>query len=89
MHNALLSISKTVEVRMSINSIILVVIMTLKTVSYAQLGFRFTIFGISGGITQTVSADIFSMINPLLLLAVSATVRSMLAQFVRGRKFHV
>ena len=89
MHTALSSISKRVEVRMSINSLILVLIMTIKTVSYAQLAFRFDIFGISGNLMQYVSADIFSMINPLLLLAVSATVRSMLAQFVRGRKFHV
>ena len=89
MHSFLLNISKVVELRMCINSLILVAIMAMKSVSYAQLAFGFSIFGISGSLMQNVSADTFSMINPLLLLAISATVRSMLAQFLRGRKFQL
>ena len=74
---------------MSINSLILVIAMTMKCVAYAQLAFGFSVFGIPVLSMYSVSADVFCMINPLLLLAVSATVRSMLAQFVRGRKFQL
>jgi hypothetical protein len=74
---------------MLINSLVLVIVMTAKTVSYAQLAFQFDIFAIPSGSMQHMWADVFSMINPLLLLTVSPTVRSMLVLFVLGRKFHV
>ena len=87
MHSALSRIAKMVELRMFINSLILVIVMAMKCVSYAQFTFNFSVFGIPVASVYNVSADLFSMINPLLLLAVSATVRSMLVQFLRGRKF--
>lgn len=87
MHNSLSSLAKMIEWRMSINLLILVIVMAMKSVSYAQFAFGFSVLGISGSSVYNVSADLFSIINPLLLLSVSATVRSMFAQFLRGHKF--
>lgn len=85
----LTAIAKVVELKMYLNSTILVAVMPAKGISYAQLTFDFSIFGISGSTMQVVSADIFSMINPVLLLAISSTVHTMTVQFSLGHKFQL
>lgn len=82
-------IKRKIESRLFINSLVLFILMTIKTISYVMSVLQLEIFGVDCLTLYTYSADIFTLINPFLLLFVSDIVREMFLLFLTGKKYQL
>lgn len=78
---------KKIESKLFLNSLVLFLLMTLKTIAYLMAIFQISFWNITSGTLYNYSADIFSLINPFLLLFISDAVRKMFGQFLKCQKY--
>lgn len=83
-------IKASIEVKMVINSLILYILMILIAISWVLGAYGIgRDWAFDSLYLHLYSADFFNLINPLLLVLLSDTVRKMFMRFLQCQKYHI
>lgn len=78
---------RKLEHRMYFNTLIIFIIMLFKSCTYLINSFGIQIFNFTAYEIYCFSGDLFSMMNPIILIFLSKNIRVMLIQFLTLKKY--
>lgn len=84
---ALSKVRANVEYKMIINSFMLFILMSIITITYFFFSFDLAGDLMVNYFLNCISIDMFTLINPLFLFALSSSVRKMFFLFLKGQKY--